>query len=123
MWQGGFMTPVAVLVYVPDVEIGLQWYQQAFPEAVPMHLPDFDFTVLDVNGFSIEIVQSDDKVSEGKKGTVLYWSVRDLSVELPRFEALGASLYRGPMEIENGLSMCQLEDPFGNLIGLRGATT
>ncbi len=97
------MTPVAVLVYVPDVEIGLQWYQQAFPEAVLMHLPDFDFTVLDVNGFSIEIVQSDDKVSEGKKGTVLDWSVRDLSVELPRFEALGASLYRGPMEIENGL--------------------
>ncbi|MBE4250063.1 glyoxalase/bleomycin resistance/dioxygenase family protein, partial [Vibrio parahaemolyticus] len=34
------MTPVAVLVYVPDVEIGLQWYQQAFPEAVLMHLPD-----------------------------------------------------------------------------------
>ncbi|EHT4943454.1 Glyoxalase-like domain protein [Vibrio vulnificus] len=117
------MTPVAVLVYVPDVETGLQWYQQAFPEAVPIHLPDFDFTVLDVNGFSIEIVQSDDKVSEGKKGTVLYWSVGDLSVALSRFEALGASLYRGPMEIENGLSMCQLEDPFGNLIGLRGATT
>lgn len=61
------MTPVAILVYVPDVEIGLQWYQKAFPEAVPMHLPDFDFTVLDVNGFSIEIVQSDDKVSEGKR--------------------------------------------------------
>ncbi|HAS6420185.1 TPA: glyoxalase/bleomycin resistance/dioxygenase family protein, partial [Vibrio vulnificus] len=80
------MTPVAVLVYVPDVEVGLQWYQQAFPEAVQMHLPDFDFTVLDVNGFSIEIVQSDDKVSEGKKGTVLYWSVRDLSVEISRFE-------------------------------------
>ncbi|HFQ5022800.1 TPA: VOC family protein [Vibrio vulnificus] len=117
------MTPVAILVYVPDVEIGLRWYQQAFPEAVPMHLPDFDFTVLDVNGFSIEIVQSDDKVSEGKKGTVLYWSVRDLSFEISRFEALGAFLYRGPMEIENGLSMCQLEDPFGNLIGLRGATT
>ncbi|MEZ8336060.1 glyoxalase/bleomycin resistance/dioxygenase family protein, partial [Vibrio splendidus] len=31
--------------------------------------------------------------------------------------------YRGPMAIENGLFMCQIEDPFGNLIGLRGATT
>ncbi|MBE3659112.1 glyoxalase/bleomycin resistance/dioxygenase family protein, partial [Vibrio navarrensis] len=28
-----------------------------------------------------------------------------------------------PMEIENGLSMCQVEDPFGNLIGLRGKAT
>ncbi|ENQ8069515.1 TPA: glyoxalase/bleomycin resistance/dioxygenase family protein, partial [Vibrio parahaemolyticus] len=26
-------------------------------------------------------------------------------------------------EIEDGLSMCQVEDPFGNLIGLRGKTT
>ncbi|EIY8044292.1 glyoxalase/bleomycin resistance/dioxygenase family protein [Vibrio vulnificus] len=120
---GRIYDPSSSSCFVPDVEVGLQWYQQAFPEAVPMHLPDFDFTVLDVDGFSIEIVQSDDKVSEGKKGTVLYWDVRDLSVELSRFEALGASLYRGPMEIENGLSMCQLEDPFGNLIGLRGATT
>ncbi|MBE4422408.1 glyoxalase/bleomycin resistance/dioxygenase family protein, partial [Vibrio parahaemolyticus] len=27
------------------------------------------------------------------------------------------------MEIEDGLSMCQVEDSFGNLIGLRGKTT
>ncbi|TOL44982.1 glyoxalase/bleomycin resistance/dioxygenase family protein, partial [Vibrio parahaemolyticus] len=39
------------------------------------------------------------------------------------FQKLGARLYRGPMEIEDGLSMCQVEDPFGNLIGLRGKTT
>ena len=26
----------------------------------------------------------------------------------------------GPMEIEGGQSICQIEDPFGNLIGLRG---
>ncbi len=117
------MTPVAILVHVPNVEAGLQWYQQAFPEAIPTHISDFDFMVLNINGFSLEIVQSDDKVSEGKKGTVVYWSVTDLSIALAHFEALGATLYRGPMEIENGLSMCQVEDPFGNLIGLRGATT
>ncbi|MEZ8629998.1 VOC family protein [Vibrio lentus] len=117
------MNPSAVLIHVPDVPKGLEWYKKAFPEAVPVYHPDFDFTVLDVNGFSLEIVQSDDKVSEGKKGTVIYWSVIDLSVALARFESLGASLYRGPMEIENGLSMCQFEDPFGNLIGLRGTTT
>jgi len=35
-------------------------------------------------------------------------------------EKLGASLYRGPMPIEDGLGMCQLADPFGNLLGLRG---
>ncbi|GAB6263071.1 hypothetical protein PSSHI_33150 [Photobacterium sp. R1] len=42
---------------------------------------------------------------------------------LAYFESLGAKLYRGSMEIENGLSMCQVENPFGNLIGLRGKST
>ena len=117
------MTPSAVLVHVPDVAKGLEWYKKAFPEAVPIYHPEFDFTVLDLNSFSLEIVQADEKVGSGKNGTVIYWSVDSLSVALARFEALGAYLYRGPMEIEDGLSMCQVEDPFGNLIGLRGATT
>ncbi|WP_081959347.1 VOC family protein [Aeromonas finlandensis] len=114
------MTPVAVLVHVPDVGAALAWYQRAFPNAVAVYYPEFNFTVLDLNGFSLEIVQADEKVESGKKGTVVYWSVDSLSRALNHFEALGAKLYRGPMEIENGFSMCQVEDPFGNLIGLRG---
>ena len=117
------MNPAAILVHVPNVEKGLEWYKKAFPEAVPVHDPAFDFTVLNLNGFSLEVVQADDKVGVGKFGTVLYWSVTSLPVALAHFEKLGAHLYRGPMEIENGLSMCQVEDPFGNLIGLRGSTT
>jgi len=117
------MTPVAVLVHVPNVEKGLEWYQKAFPSAVPTYHSDFEFTALDLNGFSLEIVQSDEKVGAGKKGTVIYWAVSNLTEALAHFEELGAKLYRGPMEIENGLSMCQVEDPFGNLIGLRGTAT
>ena len=76
--------------------------------------------MLELNGFSLEIVQADDKVPAGKRGTVVYWLVENLTDGLAHFEALGAKLYRGPMAIENGLTMCQVEDPFGNLIGLRG---
>ncbi|EHW0638031.1 glyoxalase/bleomycin resistance/dioxygenase family protein [Vibrio vulnificus] len=117
------MNPAAILVHVPDVEQGLEWYKKAFPQAVPVHNSEFDFTALNLNGFSLEVVQADEKVGAGKYGTVLYWSVTSLPVALAHFETLGATLYRGPMEIENGLSMCQVVDPFGNLIGLRGATT
>ncbi|EGQ8523029.1 VOC family protein [Vibrio parahaemolyticus] len=117
------MIPSAVLVHVPDVATGLIWYTKAFPEAVPIYHSDFDFTVLNLNGFSLEIVQADEKVGSGKNGTVIYWSVDSLSAALAHFEALGAYLYRGPMEIESGLFMCQVEDPFGNLIGLRGKAT
>ncbi len=31
------MTPAAVLIHVPNVEQGLDWYQKAFPEATPVY--------------------------------------------------------------------------------------
>jgi len=83
-------------------------------------LEESDFNVLDIDGFLLELVQSDEKVDAGKAGTVLYWAVPNLSEAIAHFESHGAALYRGPMTIENGLGMCQMEDPFGNLIGLRG---
>ena len=43
-----------------------------------------------------------------------------MEYEVERFLCLGATLYRGPIAIENELFMCQVKDPFGNLIGLRG---
>ncbi|MBY7838499.1 glyoxalase/bleomycin resistance/dioxygenase family protein [Vibrio fluvialis] len=114
------MPPSAVLIHVPDVQAGLAWYQKAFPQAMPVFLHEFDFTILDMQGFSIEIVQADEKVSTGKSGSVLYWRGSDFEETLAHFLSLGAKLYRGPLNIESGMVMCQVEDPFGNLIGLRG---
>ncbi|MBY8074045.1 glyoxalase/bleomycin resistance/dioxygenase family protein [Vibrio fluvialis] len=114
------MAPSAVLIHVPDVQAGLAWYQKAFPQAMPVFLDEFDFTILDMQGFSIEIVQADEKVSTGKSGSVLYWWVSDFEETLAHFLSLGAKLYRGPLNIESGMVMCQVEDPIGNLIGLRG---
>ena len=114
------MQPLAVLIHVPDVELGLSWYEKAFPDAVSEYFGDSKFAALLLDGFTIEIVPSDAKVGSGKYGTVLYWSTDNFTKSVKHFEELGAKMYRGPMQIEGGMSMCQLEDPFGNLIGLRG---
>lgn len=37
--------PTAILIHVPDVQAGLAWYQQAFPQAKAEYLPEFDFTL------------------------------------------------------------------------------
>ncbi|MBE3766385.1 glyoxalase/bleomycin resistance/dioxygenase family protein, partial [Vibrio parahaemolyticus] len=34
------MNPSAVLVHVPDVAKGLEWYKKAFPESVSVYHPD-----------------------------------------------------------------------------------
>jgi len=118
----GYMKPIAILVHVPDISVGLEWYKKAFPMATANYLAEFDFTVLTIGEFMIEIVQADEKVGVGKSGTVLYWSVENVSDAIAFFSSIGATLYRGPLNIENGFVMCQVEDPFGNLIGLRGKT-
>jgi predicted enzyme related to lactoylglutathione lyase len=111
----------AILVHVPDPEAGLAWYASAFPEAERFRLDEFDFSYLRIGAIDLEIVQADEKVASGAAGSVVYWAVDDLDRALAHFEALGAHLYRGPMAIQEGYWMCQVRDPWGNCIGLRGA--
>lgn len=110
----------AVLVHVPDWREGLSWYMKAFPEARLVKIPEFDFEYLNLNGINVEIVKADEKVGSGTNGTVVYWEVDSFDSTKFHLKSIGATLYRGPMNIENGLRMCQLKDPFGNLLGLRG---
>jgi SulP family sulfate permease len=110
----------AVLVHVSPWREGLDWYEQAFPEATRVDLPDGDFAYLDVGGVHLEIVQSDEKVSSGAAGSVVYWHTDDFDARLKFLTGQGATLYRGPMEIDEGRIMCQVLDPWGNCIGIRG---
>ncbi|MDC0435214.1 glyoxalase/bleomycin resistance/dioxygenase family protein [bacterium] len=114
------MNPIGLLVHVEDIEKALYWYASAFIDAVLIELPLSGAKALKIGNFILEIVPSDNKVSSGETGTVLYWYVSNLQAEIVRFQNLGSTLHRGPMDIEGGLAMCQMTDTFGNLIGLRG---
>lgn len=122
MYQTCSSPDAYVLIHVPDVESALTWYQHVFNSPKLNHHESNKLAVLDFNGFLLELVKSDEKVATGKSGCVLYWSVSNLDSTLERFLDNGAKLYRGPIAIENSLKMCQVEDPYGNLIGLRGKT-
>jgi predicted enzyme related to lactoylglutathione lyase len=110
----------AVMIHVPDPQIGLAWYARAFPLATRQRSEAYDFEFLRLGDLQIELVQADAKVGSGAAGSVVYWRVEHLADEVARLQALGATLYRGPLQLDGGLSMCQLQDPWGNCIGLRG---
>ena len=112
----------AVMIHVGSIGAGLDWYQRAFPDAARSTLKVSGFEVLTISGVQIEIVLSDEKVASGPGGAVVYWHVPKLSEALAHMEKIGATLYRGPLEIEDGFSICQVQDPWGNCIGLRGQT-
>ncbi len=110
---------VALLIHVADEDAGVAWYSRAFPMAVRKTGKD-GFVSLHLQGTAIEIVRADEKVSSGPAGSVVYWRVEDFDEALAHMQEQGAVLYRGPMKIEDGLRMCQVRDPWGNCIGLRG---
>lgn len=114
-------TPIAgVLIHVADVPTALDWYQRVFPQAEGIMLGDPAFTCLRLGGVQIELVPADEKVTSSPAGSVVYWQVADFEAALRHLESVGATRYRGPMTIEDGLQMCQVRDPWGNCIGLRG---
>lgn len=112
----------AVMIHVSEVTTALNWYQRAFPYAVrkKLSMPTLEFEYLEVDSVMLELVPTDEKVSSGASGSVVYWKVPDFDQALAHFQSIGATLYRGPAEIENGKRMCQVRDPWGNCIGLRG---
>ncbi|WP_299486484.1 hypothetical protein [Acaryochloris sp. IP29b_bin.137] len=109
-----------VLIHVNDPKAGLAWYQSAFPKAKKRKTTEFDFEYLDYDGVMIEVVAVDDKVGSGTAGSVVYWQTDDFQKRVEFLLSLGATLYRGPMIIENGMKMCQLKDLWGNCIGIKG---
>jgi predicted enzyme related to lactoylglutathione lyase len=110
----------AVLVHVPDVAEGLSWYKKAFPDAVRARSQPTDFEFLQIGQTQLEIVFADEKVTSGAAGSVVYWRVEEFERSLAHLTSVGAVLYRGPMKIDGDLWMCQVRDPWGNCIGIRG---
>jgi len=108
------------MIYVPDPLTGIEWYQRAFPEAKRIKLAPEDFECLEYRGIWIEIVGSDDKSGSSCGGSIVYWATPNFAYSLQHFLDLGATIYRGPLAIESGQRMCQVRDPWGNCLGLRG---
>lgn len=112
---------LAVLVHVPDPEAAVAWYARALPGSVRHRLPEPDpIHYLDIGGVMLELVPCDEKVASGPAGSVVYWHTPDFDASFAHLVAVGATPYRGPGDIEDGQRMCQLRDPWGNCIGLRG---
>jgi predicted enzyme related to lactoylglutathione lyase len=107
-----------VVMFVPSVRAAAGWYSSALQ--LPISGIDDQFATIDVGSAKLSFHAADGKVPAGRAGQVAYWRVASLADTMSRLEKAGATLYRGPLAIESGQGVCQLADPFGNLIGLVG---
>ena len=109
-----------VMYFVADRRAAADWYSKLFDlEITWLENPEHFF--IRVGAQDLWFHQADDKVPSGAAGHVAYWQVIDFDAALARATQLGATLYRGPLDREDGTYMCQVKDLDGNLIGLIGS--
>ena len=107
-----------VLMFVPSVRTAAEWYAKTLQ--LPATFLDENFAIIRVGAAQLCFHLADSKVPAGRAGQVAYWRVASLADASARFANSGARLYRGPLNIGEGVGICQFADPFGNLIGLMG---
>jgi tRNA (Thr-GGU) A37 N-methylase len=68
----------------------------------------------------LSLATADEKNPLSSGGQVAYWRVREIGPSIAHFTANGGKIFRGPLDIEDGEAICQIQDPFGNVLGLIG---
>lgn len=106
----------SVMFHVADTQAACAWYAD-YLSLKPIYLLP-DFPVLRIGHSEICFHKADAKVATGKAGVVTYWRVADFSKAVERAKERGGVLHRGPLVIEDGSTIGQILDPFGNLFGL-----
>lgn len=105
-----------VRITVTNIQKSRDWYKELF-NIEPVEDQD-NFVSFKVGAINFDIAQADDKSPLSTGGSVAYWLVNDLDLLLQRIEALGGSVYRGPLKVpEIQRTILQVKDPFGNIIG------
>src|SRR5579862_9250971 len=109
-----FTEIMELMYFVPDRLEAAQWYARLTD--VPLtYLDNPEHFFLRVGHQDIWFHTADAKMSAGTAGQVAYWRVKNFDAAQTRAVSLGAVLYRGPLDRGDGLYMCQMKDPFGNL--------
>ncbi len=98
---------------VTDLAEATKWYGQVFG-CTPYFEEPF-YVGFTVGGFELGLVPDG---TPGTHGCTALWGVSDIQAEVARIVALGASVKMGPQDVGGGISVAELNDPFGNLLGL-----
>lgn len=120
----GVLGPVVnVFVFVDDLDRATAWYAERLgrqPVTTREQLATFEIGG-DGASARLTVHLSDEYNDAGPRGTVAYWDVEDVDALVADWTTHGAVAHRGPKTVFSGERLCQLQDPFGNLIGLRQA--
>jgi predicted enzyme related to lactoylglutathione lyase len=109
-----------VFYFVADLEAARDWYAELVGSSPVEAQPQLVTFMVGATRLTLHKPDDYNSVSE-LAGTVAYWGVADVDAVAAWCVAHGAVAHRGPKTIFTGERLCQLQDPFGNLFGIRQA--
>jgi hypothetical protein len=109
---------VSVMYFVNDPRAAASWYATHLFNDAPVQ-EDSGFFWLDTGIIEVGFHPSDQKNPAGG-GTVVYWQVENFGRSRDAMLRGGCEAWRGPLVISQKRVICQLRDPFGNIVGLEG---
>lgn len=101
---------------VPSLTEAVSWYARVFetsPQRESSRAAEFW-----IDGFQLILVPQTGETSHLQCGVTACWGVTDLSAEIERIKAIGATLVEPEHCLMEGLMQATLLDPFGNRLGL-----
>ncbi len=109
-----------IRLMVKNLEQSKNWYSKLLGVSPLLDTPDYVEFRVGQCGLAMSL--SDEKSPYSTGGQVAYWRVQEIRKAISFFTAHGAIIFRGPLNIGNGEAICQVGDPFGNVVGLIGKT-
>lgn len=118
--MGGLRPVVNVFYFVPDLAAGVSWYRELLSSEPVEERSQLAMFQVGAARLTVHI-EDEFNSSAGTSGSVAYWDVDDVDAVVAECVRRGGVAHRGPKTIFSGERLCQVLDPFGNLIGLRQA--
>ena len=107
-----------VFYFSDDLAAAVDWYRTLLgTEPVDVHE---QLAAFDVSGTRLTVHVTDTyNRPAGTAGALSYWDVADVDAVVANCVDRGGVVHRGPKSVFTGERLCQVLDPFGNLIGFR----
>lgn len=106
----------SVVFFVKELRAAASWYAEVL--GLEAYRKDRDFVGFNVGSTKLCFHRADKKSGTPSGSQVSYWKVDDIGLASNLLIEAGAAWHRRPITIPEGGRVCQLKDPFGNIIGL-----
>lgn len=109
----------AVMFFVDDQLAAARWYREHVLGGGDI-IEDEGYVFIERGGVEVGFHPSDTTKNPQGASVVAYFSTSRLDAQREALIAAGATPLRGPLDITDERAICQLIDPFGNVLGLDG---